>query len=86
MSNDPVVQRTLSTGARALVRQVLAPRRDEIGRFVAQVVQSWDARDVVQRLELHVGPDLQYIRVSGALVGGLVGLALFAISRAAGLQ
>ncbi len=86
LDGDRVVQRTLNTGARALVRQVLAPRRHEIGRFVAQVVQGWDARSVVERLELQVGPDLQFIRVNGTLVGGLIGLALFALSRLFGLQ
>jgi uncharacterized membrane-anchored protein YjiN (DUF445 family) len=85
LSNDPIVQRTLNTGARALVREVLAPRREEIGRFVAQVVQGWDARSVVERLELQVGPDLQYIRINGTIVGGLVGLALYALSRLFGL-
>jgi uncharacterized membrane-anchored protein YjiN (DUF445 family) len=86
LAEDPVVQRTLNTGARALVRQVLAPRREDIGRFIAQVVRSWDARDVVERLELQVGADLQYIRISGALVGGIVGLALFTLSRALRLR
>ena len=85
LSNDPIVQRTLNTGARALVREVLAPRREESGRFVAQVVHGWDARSVVERLELQVGPDLQYIRINGTIVGGLVGLILFALSQVFGL-
>ena len=68
-----------------LVLQVLAPRRRRIGDFVAQVVEGWDTRDIVERLELQVGPDLQYIRVNGALVGGLVGLILFALSRLFGI-
>jgi uncharacterized membrane-anchored protein YjiN (DUF445 family) len=45
------------------------------------VVAGWDARDVADRLELQVGPDLQFIRINGTLVGGLVGLAIFALSR-----
>ena len=57
-----------------------------LGGFVAQVVASWDAKGVVERLELQVGKDLQFIRVNGTLVGGLVGLAIFAVSRALGLQ
>ena len=85
LRRDIRVQRTLNTAARTLVRRVLAPRREEIGRFVAQVVEGWDAASVVERLELKVGPDLQYIRVNGTLVGGLVGLGLFVISRLAGL-
>ena len=78
---DTAVQRALNTTARAFVRRVLAPRREEIGRFVAQTVAGWDARSMVERLELQVGPDLQFIRVNGTLVGGLVGLALYAASR-----
>ncbi len=85
LREDTGVQRTLNTSARALVRSVVAPRRQEIGRFVAQVVEGWDARSVVERLELQVGPDLQYIRVNGTIVGGLVGLGLFVFSRLAGL-
>ena len=81
---DPAVQRSLNSGARALMQQLLVPRRRRIGDFVAQVVEGWDARELVERLELQVGPDLQYIRVNGALVGGLVGLLLFSLSRLLG--
>ena len=33
-----------------------------------------------RRLELLLGPDLQYIRINGTIVGGLAGLCLHAIS------
>ncbi len=85
LEQDPALQRALNTGARALVRRGVAPRRREIGAFVAQVVRGWDARGVVERLELQVGPDLQFIRINGTLVGGLVGLALYVLSRWTGL-
>lgn len=85
LQNDPGMQRTLNVSARALSRQVLAPRRKEVGRFVAQVVRGWDARGVVDRLELQVGSDLQFIRINGTLVGGLVGLAIYVLSRTLGL-
>ena len=82
LAHDASIQHALNGAARAVVRSGLAPRREEIGRFMAQVVESWDARDIVERLELQVGPDLQYIRINGALVGGLVGLALYSLTRA----
>jgi uncharacterized membrane-anchored protein YjiN (DUF445 family) len=85
LRTDPVMRRTLDTTARALVRGLIAPRRHQIGGFVAQVVAGWDTRGIVDRLELQVGPDLQYIRVNGTIVGGLVGLALFAVSRILGV-
>ena len=86
LGDDPRVQQTLNTWSRAMVRGVIAPRRDQIGQFIAQVVSSWDTQSMVARLELQVGPDLQYIRVNGTLVGGLVGLVIYALSGAFRLQ
>ena len=45
-------------------------------RIVSDTVRGWDARTVTARLEAAVGRDLQYIRINGTLVGGLVGLVL----------
>ncbi len=67
---------------RVATRRVLSPRRQAIGAFVAQVVAGWDAREVVDKLELQVGRDLQYIRINGTVVGGLVGLAIYTVSNA----
>lgn len=86
LHTEQTAQARLNEWARILARQVIAPRRHEIGGFVAQVVASWDTKGVVDKLELQVGKDLQYIRVNGTLVGGLVGLAIFSASRAFGLQ
>jgi uncharacterized membrane-anchored protein YjiN (DUF445 family) len=85
LGEDARLQQALNAWARAMVRRVIAPRRGQIGRFIAQVVSSWDAQSMVARLELQVGPDLQYIRVNGTLVGGLVGLIIYAASGVMGL-
>jgi len=58
--------------------------RGAIARFMAEVVRGWDAETLVQRLELVIGSDLQYIRMNGTIVGALVGCALFLITRAVG--
>ena len=55
--------------------------KHEVAAFVAAQVKSWDARQAVRAIELAIGKDLQYIRVNGTLVGGLVGLAIFSASR-----
>jgi uncharacterized membrane-anchored protein YjiN (DUF445 family) len=70
--------------ARQAVQRAIVPRRRRIGRAVANVVAGWDVGSVVEKLELQVGADLQYIRINGAIVGGLVGLALFTLSSLAG--
>ena len=45
-------------------------------RLVSETVRRWDARTVTDRIESAVGRDLQFIRLNGTLVGGLVGVAI----------
>ncbi|RYY33617.1 MAG: DUF445 domain-containing protein, partial [Sphingomonadales bacterium] len=52
---------------------------DGIVRLVSDTIRGWDAETVTGRLENAVGRDLQYIRVNGTLVGGLVGVAIHAV-------
>ncbi len=66
---------------RLTVLRVLLPRRAEIGAYFTQVVDNWDTATLVNRIELQVGKDLQYIRIKGTLVGGLVGLLIFVASK-----
>lgn len=55
----------------------LLPWRGELARFVADVVHRWDERVLVQRMELALGADLQYVRFTGTLVGAAIGSLLF---------
>jgi uncharacterized membrane-anchored protein YjiN (DUF445 family) len=66
---------------RVAVLRTVAPRRTEIANFIRNVVENWDTETLTERIELTVGRDLQYIRINGTLVGGLVGLIIFAITQ-----
>jgi uncharacterized membrane-anchored protein YjiN (DUF445 family) len=55
--------------------------RHEIGDLIAQTVASWDPEATSRRFELAVGRDLQFVRINGTLVGGLVGLLIYTITR-----
>jgi uncharacterized membrane-anchored protein YjiN (DUF445 family) len=50
--------------------------------LVTGTIQRWDAAETSVQLELLLGPDLQWIRINGTLVGAVVGLALHAIALA----
>jgi len=54
--------------------------RAKIGRFIEDQVRGWQEERLVAELERHIGPDLQYIRINGTLVGGLAGLAIAALT------
>ena len=45
-------------------------------KLVSETIRSWDTQTITDRVESAVGRDLQFIRVNGTLVGGLVGLLL----------
>jgi uncharacterized membrane-anchored protein YjiN (DUF445 family) len=57
--------------------------RAKIGRFIEDQINGWQDKKLVDELERHIGPDLQYIRVNGTLVGGLAGLAIAALTQLA---
>ncbi|WP_158272095.1 DUF445 domain-containing protein [Marinicauda salina] len=52
----------------------------DVARIVSETIASWDADTVVDKLEANVGRDLQYIRLNGTLIGGLVGVTLHALT------
>jgi uncharacterized membrane-anchored protein YjiN (DUF445 family) len=84
LEEDPSRRAKINRRLRLLALRTILPRRAEIGAYIAAVVDNWDTATLVNRLELQVGKDLQYIRINGTLVGGLVGLLIFTLSRAFG--
>lgn len=81
LREDPERQAQFNRRIRAIARRLLLAYRFEIGTYIERVVRNWDSTTLVERLELQVGKDLQFIRINGTLVGGLVGLLIFTASR-----
>jgi uncharacterized membrane-anchored protein YjiN (DUF445 family) len=52
----------------------------ELTAVITQTVERWDGREAARRIELHVGRDLQFIRINGTIVGGLVGLVIHTVT------
>ena len=49
-------------------------------KVITATIERWDGHEAARRIELHVGRDLQFIRINGTIVGGLVGVLIHAIS------
>jgi len=71
----------IDEGVIGLVASALEQYRHEAADLIAQTVASWDPEAAALRLELAIGRDLQFIRINGTLVGGLVGLLIYTVSR-----
>jgi uncharacterized membrane-anchored protein YjiN (DUF445 family) len=83
IAEDPALQARMDLRIEEGIQTLIVPWRKEIGRFVADVVKSWETSTIVDRVELAVGKDLQYIRLNGTLVGAAVGCAIFVLTQLA---
>lgn len=81
LEKDKRIRAAINEFARRAVVGLAASYGGSIVKLVSETIRSWDARTVTARLESAVGRDLQYIRINGTVVGGLVGLALYAIDK-----
>ena len=66
------------------VLRIVEQHRHEVGQLIAGTVSAWDPDETSRRIELQIGRDLQFIRINGTLVGGLVGLVLYAVTQMVG--
>lgn len=53
---------------------------DNAGKLISQTVGNWEGKELSEKLELEVGKDLQFIRINGTVVGGLVGLLIYTLT------
>lgn len=80
LRDDPRLQWQVNRYARRTAVGVASRYGGQIVRLVSETVKRWDARTVTDRIESAVGRDLQFIRINGTLVGGLVGVTIHFIS------
>jgi uncharacterized membrane-anchored protein YjiN (DUF445 family) len=73
---DQAVIETLNRRLRALLTEIAGRHNRDVGALISETIRSWDTATVVEKLEQNVGADLQYIRINGTIIGGLIGLAI----------
>jgi uncharacterized membrane-anchored protein YjiN (DUF445 family) len=76
LESDSRIRAAINQFARRTVVGLSASYGGSMVKLVSETVRTWDARTVTARLEAAVGRDLQYIRINGTLVGGLVGVVI----------
>ena len=72
--------RSVNAAIREALKTRILAARPRVAELVAERLAGWDEKTLVRELELQTGRDLQYIRINGALAGGLVGVVIYAVS------
>jgi uncharacterized membrane-anchored protein YjiN (DUF445 family) len=81
LQKDEVLRDRLDSRAAEAVGYVIRTYGAEIVSVISDTIERWDGREAAERIELHVGRDLQFIRINGTIVGGLAGVAIHAVSQ-----
>jgi uncharacterized membrane-anchored protein YjiN (DUF445 family) len=78
MLDDPSLVERLNVRICEAAESVLARFQQQFSLLITEVVQRWDAEMITEKIESELGPDLQFIRVNGSVVGGVAGVVLHA--------
>ncbi len=83
LSDDATLQK-FERQIAATAETAIAELRDPLGAYVADVIDGWEAEELSDRFEQEIGPDLQFIRINGAVLGALIGGVLFFVGQGLG--
>ncbi|WP_281235224.1 DUF445 domain-containing protein [Flavobacterium gelatinilyticum] len=81
IKEDPVMIDKINNFIKNDLLSVLLNNKKVIGDLISSTVKSWDGKEVSEKLELEIGKDLQYIRINGTLVGGVIGLIIYGVEQ-----
>lgn len=82
LESDEAMRRWINDQIVDAAPRAIERYREDIRRYIVDRVSQWNADEMTLELERHIGRDLQFIRINGTLVGGLVGLAIHAATQA----
>ena len=80
LKSDGVLQEKIDGWIRLTAYKYILKNTHQFGELISSTVGNWQGKELSEKLELEVGKDLQFIRVNGTLVGGLVGLIIYTIA------
>ncbi|MET4579876.1 DUF445 domain-containing protein [Ottowia thiooxydans] len=84
LASDDAIRTWINGELQTAAPQLIERYREDIRRYIVARVQAWDAKEMTLELEQHIGRDLQFIRINGTLVGGLVGLIIHTLTQLLG--
>lgn len=80
LQTDEKLQHKIDHWIRVTAYKYILKNTHQFGDLISSTVGNWQAKELSEKLELEVGKDLQFIRLNGTLVGGLVGLVIYTVA------
>jgi len=80
LAEDPQLRASLNENLELAARGAAPEFAGFLTRHIADTVKNWDSREMSEQVEINIGKDLQYIRINGTVVGGLIGVVLYLLS------
>jgi uncharacterized membrane-anchored protein YjiN (DUF445 family) len=80
IGRDEVLRKRLDSWGSDFAVWAVGRYGDELTTVITTTIERWDGQEAARKIELHVGRDLQFIRINGTVVGGLVGVVIHAVS------
>lgn len=84
LADDPRLRASLNSHLETAVRGAAPEFAQFLTRHIADTVKRWDSAEMAAQVELNIGKDLQFIRINGTLVGGLIGVVLYLLGQLPG--
>jgi len=84
LEQDVILQQRIDEWVRVTAYKYILRNTHAVSALISNTVGNWQGRDLSRKLELEVGKDLQFIRINGTIVGGLVGLLIYAVTQLLG--
>ncbi len=80
LKTDEKFQNKIDNWVRVTAYKYILKNTHQFGALISSTVGNWEGKELSEKLELEVGKDLQFIRVNGTIVGGLVGLIIYTVT------
>jgi len=80
LAEDPMLRASLNENLELAARGAAPEFAGFLTSHIADTVKNWDSGEMSHQVELNIGKDLQYIRINGTVVGGLIGVVLYLVS------
>lgn len=85
LAEDARLRQSLNDHLESAARSAAPEFAQFLTKHISDTVRNWDSKEMSEQIELNIGKDLQFIRINGTIVGGMIGVLLYLLSHVPGL-